>query len=182
MAPSFLISDMYLKEILNDKGIKPKEKTETIAQWLSGGELTLADLLAFAATAKDPAKGTCLEAIELVAQSRPEALSKEGWDFVCAQLSSKAPRVRWESAKVIARTAHLFPEHLEQAVSGLLANTSHTGTVVRWSAATALCQIALLGTAHNAEWLPALQQIATIEEKDSIKKIYAQAFKKLKVM
>ena len=167
-----------IEELLGDKGLKPAAKTETLSSWLIEGKLTIDNLLEFAETAKDPAKATCIEALEYATKQNPATANYKSFQFVTENLKAKAPRVKWESAKVIGNTAHLFPAKLNEAIKNLLDNTEHEGTVVRWSAAFALGEILKLNTKHNKELLPAIETICNREEKNSIKKIYLAAIKK----
>ena len=168
---------MNIEELLTNKAIKPKEKTETLSTWLLAGNLDADDLIEFASKEKDPAKATCIEAIEFATKQKPAIANEKVFLFVTNTLIEKAPRVKWESAKVIGNIAHLFPAKLDDAISNLLANSEHTGTVVRWSAAYALGEILKLKTKHNKELLPAIEAIHQREEKNSIKKIYTTALK-----
>ncbi len=170
---------MSIDELLKDKAIKPKEKTETISKWILDKSLALDELIAFAAKQKDPAMGTCIEAIEFATKQNAHIADEAVWAFVSKTLSAKAPRVKWESAKVIGNIAHLFPSKLDKAINNLLENTKHEGTVVRWSAAFALGEILKLKTKHNNTLLPALESICDKEEKYSIQKLYLNAFKKI---
>lgn len=170
---------MTIDELLEDKALKPKEKTEAISKWLLDKSLPLDELLAFAKKQKDPAKATCIEAIEYATKLSPEIAEETVLAFVTSTLIAKAPRVKWESAKVIGNIAHLFPTKLEKSIDNLLANTSHEGTVVRWCTAFALVRILKLKTKHNKNLLPFLETICEKEEKNSIKKIYLNATKKI---
>jgi hypothetical protein len=134
-------------------------------------------LLAFAKTGKDPIKATCIEAIEFVTQKDPKLLDAAGFNFIVECLGDKAPRIKWESAKVIANTCHLFSAKLDKAIAGLLVNSEHEGTVVRWSAATALGKIVVLKTKHQVELAKTMKAIMDREEKNSIKKIYGESLK-----
>jgi hypothetical protein len=135
-------------------------------------------LIQFAETAKDTHKANCIEALEFATKQKPTVLDATCFQFVVQALTSKAPRIKWESAKVIGNTAHLFTDRLDDAITNLLDNSKHEGTVVRWSAAFALGEILKLKTKHHQELLPALQSIADNEEKNSIRKIYLEAIKK----
>lgn len=168
-----------VKELLNDKSIKSKEKVELLAGLLLDKKVKLQELSGFAMEAKDPVKATCIEAMEYATRARPELADESSLHFATKMLSEKAPRVKWESAKVIGNIAHLFPKKLDEAIAELLVNSEHAGTVVRWSAAFALAKIVLLGTKHNSELVPALEAICIREEKNSIRKIYLDALKKL---
>lgn len=171
---------MTVDELLKDKARKPKEKTETISNWILDKSLPLDELIAFAEKSKDPAKATCIEAMEYATRKSPDIADESMFSFVTETLTSKAPRIKWESAKVISNTAYLFPSKLETAIYNLLENTKHEGTVVRWSAAFALGEILKLKTKHNSKLLPAITRICEKEEKNSIKKIYLDAIKKTK--
>lgn len=169
-----------INEILNDKSKKPKEKTALLSSAVLDGTISVATLLAFAATAKDSPKATCIEALEFATQQKRELADKAAFNFVTTNLGAKAPRVKWESAKVIGNTAALHAKHLDDAINKLLINTEDSGTVVRWSAAFALGEILKLQTKHNKELLPAIESIVAREEQNSIKKIYLAALKKVK--
>ncbi len=168
---------MDIDGLLKDKNIKNKEKTETLASWLINGKLKTDDWLKYAQQAIDPAKATCMEAMEFATKQNPSIINQKCFDFVCTSLAEKAPRIKWESARVVGNVAKLFPTKLEDAVSNLLNNTEHSGTVVRWSAALALGEILKLKTKLNKDLLPAINAISEREEKASIVKIYVKAIK-----
>ncbi len=113
-------------------------------------------------------------------QANPHLADETAFTFVTNTLTEKAPRIKWESAKVIGNTAQLFPAHLDLAITNLIANTEHEGTVVRWSAAFALGEILKLQTPSYKTLLPALENISEKKRKNSIKKIYLDAIKKTK--
>jgi len=166
---------MDIKELLEDKAKKAKEKTEILSQWLLHEPPFLLTLMEYAAKAKDPDKASCIEAIEWATRIKPGIATKVCLAFVGTNLSAKAPRVKWESAKVIANIAPLFPGSMKSIVPALLNNSEHPGTVVRWSAAYALAAITKLNTGLNKELVPAMEAICLREEKNSIRKIYQEA-------
>lgn len=163
---------------LNDKQLKPKVKTEILSQLLVNKEISTEQWMEFAGSAKEAVKATCIEAMEFASKEKPEIVNLECLNFVAVCLTEKAPRIKWESARVIGNIAHIFPDKLDIAVKNLLTNTAHPGTVVRWSAAFALSQIIKLKTAMNKNLTPAVKMIIEKEEKNSIKKIYLDALKK----
>lgn len=171
---------MTIEELFKDKATKAKEKTEIISQWIIETSLPTDELITFAEKSKDPIKGTCIEAMEYATKQNPNLADETVFAFVTNTLTEKAPKIKWESAKVIGNTAQRFPDNLELAISNLIANTEHEGTVVRWSAAFALGEILKLKTPHNKTLLPALENMSEKEEKNSIKKIYLDAIKKTK--
>ncbi|TND07972.1 MAG: Uncharacterized protein FD123_2780 [Bacteroidetes bacterium] len=169
---------MNIEELLSDKEQKPKAKTGTLSRWLLDQKISADDLVTFAGTAKDPAKATCIEALEFATKQKPAIAGQKCFQFVTQSLTAKAPRVKWESAKVIGNIAHLFPGKLDEAIKNLLDNSEHEGTVVRWSAAFALGEILKLKTKHTKNLLPVMEAICKREEKNSIRKIYLDAIKK----
>lgn len=171
---------MDLDELLKDKTIKPREKTEMISRWLLDKTLSPKELIEFASKGKDPAKATCIESLEFATKQKPDIADEDVLTFVTQTLTDKAPRIKWESAKVVGNIAHLFPSRLDDAIANLLANADHTGTVVRWSAAFALSEILKIKTKHNKDLLPAIEVISEREEKNSIKNIYAAGVKTIK--
>lgn len=172
---------MKIEELLNDKSLKPKVKTETLSKWVLDKKISTDQLITFAQTAKDSPKATCIEALEFATQKNPSVANEKCLQFVSLTLADKAPRVKWESAKVIGNIAHLYPKKLDKAIDNLLSNSEHTGTVVRWAAAFALGEIIKLNTSLNKELLPAIDSIMKREERESIKKVYLKALKEMNV-
>lgn len=150
---------MTLDELLKDKAKKPKEKTEIISKWILDKSLPVDELIAYAEKQKDPAKATCIEAIEYATKQNSNIADETVLTFVTSTLTEKAPRIKWESAKIIGNIAHLFPTKLEKSIDNLLVNTEHEGTVVRWSSAFALGEILKLDTKHNKDLFPAIETI-----------------------
>jgi HEAT repeat protein len=169
---------MSLEIILFDKSLKPSQKPGLLSKFLLENPQQVNELVLLAIKAKDADKANCIEALEHATLSNPEIATEECFNLVVESLASKAPRVKWESARVIANTAHRFQSRLPEAVPNLLANTEDPGTVVRWSAATALAAIVKQKTTLNNTLLPALESLAEKEEKNSIRKIYLDGIKK----
>lgn len=168
---------MNVEQLLSDKQLKPKAKTEELSRMLLSKEVSLKELITVAESSKDSNKATCIEALEFATRAEPKIGTKVCLDFVTKTLLEKAPRVKWESAKVIGNIAHLHPDKLDDAIKNLLVNSEFPGTVVRWSAAYALGEIVKLKTKHNKALIPAIEAIIKREEKNSIQKIYRAALK-----
>lgn len=164
---------------MKKKDMKPKEKTETISRWILDGSLPADELIAFAEKQKAPVKATCIEAIEYATRREPSLADENVLAFVTSELAADAPGIKRESARVVGNIAHRYPDRLEQAIAHLLANADHAGTVVRWSAAFALGEILKLKTGHTPALLPAIERICEKEEKNSIRKIYQDAVRKI---
>lgn len=171
---------MKLEEILNDKTIKQKPKVEAISKMLLDGELSIDDLIAFAKSANDTLKATCIESLEFATRNNASIATEKCFKYVTQTLADEAPRVKWESAKVVGNIAKQFPTKLDKAIGNLLTNSEYNGTVVRWAAAFALGEILKLKTKHNTVLLPTLETISTREQDNAIKKKYLDAIKKAK--
>lgn len=170
---------MNINTILLDKQIKAKEKTEAISGLLLENKINMDELMQVASLSKDSEKATCIEAIEFATKIKPTVATLACLKYVSKTLTEKAPRIKWESAKVIGNIAHLYPNKLDEAIKNLLVNTECSGTVVRWSAAFALGEILKLNSPINKELIPTIKTICDREEKNSIKKIYLAALKKV---
>ncbi|MFZ1516088.1 MAG: HEAT repeat domain-containing protein [Saprospiraceae bacterium] len=171
---------MSVQEIVNDKTLKQKAKVEQLAKLLTAKKLTVDNLIAFAEKSADTERATCIEALEFATRQKPDIADEKCLKYVSKKLTDEAPRVKWESAKVIGNIAHLYPTKLNTAIVNLLTNSEYSGTVVRWAAAFALGEILKLKTKHNKDLLPAIQAISKREQDNAIKKKYLDALKKVK--
>lgn len=166
---------MDLALFFADKTIKSGARSQMIADSLSDATLSVSELISFANHAKDAPRATCTEALEYVTKLNPSFADNMVWEFVVASLDAKAPRVRWESAKVIGNIAHLFTARLHECIGLLLANSEHTGTVVRWSAAYAISSMLRTGAPESEPLIAIAKSIPEREEKNSIRKMYLAA-------
>ena len=170
---------MSLEELLKDKTKKGKEKAETIGTWLTEGVLASTEIISLSDKLKDTDKATCIEGIEFATKTNPNLADEKLLNFVTRSLADKAPRTKWESAKVIGNiAANFLPARLKEPIANLLVNAEHEGTVVRWAAAFALGEILKLKTNHNQQLRPAIEALAGKEEQNGVKKKYLDALKK----
>ena len=170
---------MTLESILSDKSIKSKAKVAQIGEWLLDETLSIGELLAFTEQQTKVAKATCIEAIEYATKRQPNLANESVLEFVVNTLKNTEPRIKWESAKVIANIAKLFPSNLSIAIRNLLKNTDSDGTVVRWATALALGEILKLKTDHNKKLLPKIEKLAQAEKDNGVQKKYLNALKKV---
>jgi hypothetical protein len=171
---------MNFLTIINDRGTKLREKTETLCKWILEHPEQVQDLIDFATASKSYAKATCIEAIDYATAENPEIATIECLTFVTQNLSDNSPRVKWESARVIGNIAHLYPAYLGETVRKLLINSTFDGTMVRWSTAFALGEIIKLNTKLNTTLVPAIEAIVEREIKSSIRRTYLMALKRVK--
>jgi HEAT repeat protein len=169
-----------LSSILDDKSLKVKSKIGVIGQLLLDAKISVDELIEMARLQKDSNKANLIEAMELASKTSSEIINDKAFEFAIECLAEKAPRVKWESARLIGNTAHLFPKQVTKAIPKLLDNAENEGTVVRWSAAFALSQIIQFYPSLNKELLPAIESLLKREKQNSIRKIYQNALKKVK--
>lgn len=169
---------MSFEIILNDKSLKPKEKTLRLCAWILSNIKKSDSLLQYSATSKDAIKATCIEAFEMATKTKPEIISSSSFNYFVDCLNEKAPRIKWESARVIGNVAAHHKNNFKKAIINLVPNAGHPGTVVRWSAAFALGEIVKQKTKLNTDLIPEINHLCEKEEKNSIKKIYLAALKK----
>ncbi len=159
-----------IEEILKSKK-KPKEIITLLAEKLKSDKKSVAELIKCFDRGSDTEKGNCMEAIEYVTKEDPE-FAKNCLDFVIEHINDKAPRVKWETARIIGNVAQRFLDKVEEAVPKLLVNTNDKGTVVKWSAAFALTEIARNNPELKKELTTKFNEIMKIESNKGVKNIY----------
>ena len=168
---------MDISFILNSKELKAKEKVSQLAEGILQKQILVNEIIEHMHNAKDPIKGSCIEALEYATEKQSDLLDIETFLYITSCLKSKAPRIKWESAKVLGNTANHFPELIQDTISKLLENAKHEGTVVRWSVAYALKSILENSVEQKQEWKEQITLLMDEEEKNSIKKMYKEALK-----
>jgi hypothetical protein len=163
--------------VIESKTLKAKEKSMEIAALMLAHKVPMKAFLIAAKSLNEKGKATFLAALEYASGKQPDIVNDQLFLFSVAALQDEAPRVKWEAAKVIANSVHLFPKHLKKAVVKLLNNTEHEGTVVRWSAATALAKIIQINGHPHKELRSAVESILKWEKDRAIQKIYQKALK-----
>jgi hypothetical protein len=171
---------MQLQDIFQDKELKQKAKMEMISALILDKKINLGDLLEFAAKSNDTEKATCIESIESATKKQPSIATEKCLKFITTSLGDDAPRVKWESAKVIGNIATIFPTKLKPAIRELLINAENNGTVVRWATAYAFAEILKLKTGLNKELIPMIETICASEENTGVRKKYLEVLKKVK--
>jgi HEAT repeat protein len=156
----------------------PREVLSYLAERIGNDPSLLDDFESSLLAAKTPEKGTCVEALELLAKEHPEYVLPH-LASVMACLADKAPRVRWEAARVIANVAPRYPERAAEATDRLLVNAHDEGTVVRWSAALALGEILKANEASRATLQPLIEELSGRESNNGVRNHYVKALKRV---
>src|SRR5215212_371345 len=116
---------MQLNDIFQDKALTQKAKVELISNLVLDRKMDLDDLIIFAEKAQEVEKATCIESIEFATKNQPAIANEKCLKFITKSLTRKAPRIKWESAKVIGNIASIFSTKLKPAVKELLINSEH---------------------------------------------------------
>lgn len=164
-----------IEEILKSEK-KPKEAVELLVKALKGDKKLIADLIQCFENGTTVEKGNCMEAIEYVTKENPE-FAENCLGFVIEYISDKSPRVKWEACRIIGNTAQRFPDKVKKAIPKLLENTKDKGTVVRWSAAFALTEIAKSNIDVQKELVLEFKKILERETNKGVRNIYLKYFK-----
>src|SRR6476661_4760114 len=101
--------------IAEDKTTKAKQKTALISSLLVEHKITIDELVQTAKSQKNIVKAIFLEAMEYASKTNPELINDKAFEFAIQCLTADASRVKWEAAKLINNTAHLFPRLLKKA-------------------------------------------------------------------
>lgn len=164
-------------EILQSK-IKPKEKVGLLSKKVAENKSAAKELIACFENGSDSDRGNCMEAVEYAVENDP-GIAKYYLDFAMKNLHDKAPRVKWEAGKIIGNAAKRFPNETSKAIPDLLENTKDKGTVVRWSAAFALTEIAESNQKTQKELIPKFESLVKKEVSNGVKKFYIKTLKVL---
>ncbi len=164
-----------IEEILQSE-LKPKEKIGRLAEEISKNNKLIAEIVKCFENVSAGDQGNLIESLEHVSQKNPEMVASY-IDFVLGCLNNKAPRIKWEAARTIANLAKQFSDDASKAIPALLKNTGVKGTVVRWSTALALGEIAKYNREARKQLLPAIEKIMKNETGNGVKNVYLKALK-----
>jgi HEAT repeat protein len=160
-------------EILHSDN-KPKMKVTLLANEIKKDESLVDDLVNIFESLSTGEQGHLMESLEYATQEQPEtAASQIG--FVIQHLGHPAPRIKWESSRIIANMAFKFPDLTEQAIPDLLKNTEDPGTVVRWSTAFALGEIAKESITAQETLIPIMKDQVEKEKNNGVRNVYRKA-------
>lgn len=164
-----------IESIIKSK-LKPKEKILLLAGTIKRNPQMLEELFRYFDTAKDPEKGSCLSAITENIKEDP-AFAGDYIDSIINSISYKAPRVKWEASEIIGHASKAFPMEAARAIPMLIENTNDKGTVVKWSAAFGLTEIAKNNKDTRKKLIPFIKEKAENEINNGVKKLYLKALK-----
>lgn len=166
-----------VKNILQSKK-KPKEKVSLLADKVKKDKKVLDEIVGYFEVGSVAERGNCIEVMEYVSQDKPELIISF-LDFIIENLDYDAPKVKWETARVLGNLAQKFPRKIVKAIPKLFVNSKDKGTVVRWSVAFALTEIAKNAPDLQKELIAKFQSIIKSEQNNGVKNVYIKALMKI---
>lgn len=166
-----------LDEIRNSKK-KPKELVADLVEVVKKDKKLLEQIPECLKIGNDVERGNCLWMLTDISKEQPEWLEPY-IEMVVDYINDKAPRVKWEADETLANLAEKYPDKVGKAVDKLLINTKDKGTVVRWSAALALGEIAKYNLKLRPSLLKQIDNILKKEVNNGVKNVYLRALKEI---
>lgn len=122
-------------------------------------------------------KGICAEVMEYVSKDKPEIVTPY-INTMIDYLDFDASRVKWEASRVIGNLSKVSPDKVKEAIPKLMFNTKDKSTVVRWSTAFALTEIAKNNSNIRDELVSNFREIIKREDNNGVKNVYLKVLKK----
>jgi HEAT repeat protein len=169
---------MNILQAIRTSGKKGKELNSFTAALFEAEKPSAEDFTQAMIKGRDAERGVTIEALEYLTQTNPEA-ARPYLETVIQRLSDKAPRVRWEAARVITNVAGTYGMEIEPAIPGLIQNAADKGTVVRWSSAFAMGEIAKTNPKVRGELVENMKALADKEENNGVRNVYLKALRRL---
>ena len=169
---------MTISEIINDKSAKRLEKRRAIVEGILNGSFDFAAVSAVCSLLPEKKISLLLEALEEVSRSKEFALGEDHLKLSESYILSSDPSCKREASRIVGNLAAAFPEDLDHAITALLQNANHDGTVIRWASAYALSRIVIIPQYAKG---PLFEQISHLYEKEKetgVKNQYGKALKK----
>ena len=169
---------MSVAELLKDKSLKGTERRQVLENMIVAGKLTVTEVCALDSVVNEKQMATVLEAVEEVSNKQLCQL-EAGWlQWAEAYILSENNSCRREASRIVGNMAAQYPDLLNDAINNLMKNTSHEGTVIRWSAAYALSRIIVIDSYAKSDLYDRLVDICDSEEENGVKNQYIKALKK----
>lgn len=168
---------MKIEQILTSEA-KPKEKVSMLTNEIKKDNKFIDEIINYFDSASTGEQGHLIESLEYISKDQPD-LVVPYVDFVIAHMGDKAPRVKWECARIIANLALKFPDKAQKAIQNLLKNTNDKGTVVRWSSAFALGELAKGNVGKRKELTAKCKKLSEAEQNNGVRNVYLKALKEI---
>jgi len=170
---------MQIMEEIRDWGGKPKELIVKLSEKAKENPELLEQVELGLKEGSKVEKGICAEVMEYVSKDKPK-LVVPYLNTVMEYLNFDASRVKWETARVIGNVSSVSPDKVTETIPKLMTNTHDKSTVVRWSAAFALTEIAKNNAEVRDELVSKLKEIVEREDNNGVKNVYLKGLKEIR--
>ncbi len=169
---------MDIIELMDNKGLKPIQKREALAESIRKDLVTMKDIEAWTTLLDDKKMVIVLEAMEAVSNKQPEKANLHWLKFTQEYIASPSNNLKREASRIVGNIAHLFPDALDVAIDRLMENMKAEGTVIRWSGAYALARIVQIPQYANGELYHILTELSELEQENGVKNQLLSGLKK----
>ena len=121
---------------------------------------------------------TCISILEHITKNEPELVLPH-IQCITRFINNPTPRVKWETSCLIGNMAAKFPDNVFCAAHQLLLNTNDDETVVKWSAAFALTEMAKNSPKARKILVPKFHAIMNRETNSGVKNVYVKTLRYL---
>lgn len=135
---------MTIKQIIDDKAVKRLEKRNVLVEGIINGTFDFSAVSAACSLLPEKKVSLMLEAIEEVSRSKEFVLEEDYLKLSESYILSSDPSCKREASRIVGNLAAAFPENLDHAITALMQNANHDGTVIRWASAYALSRIVII--------------------------------------
>lgn len=169
---------MTIQQIIDDKAIKRLEKRNAIIEGIVSGSFDFPAVSAACSLLPEKNIALLLEAIEEVSRSKEFSLGEDYLNLAQGYISSCNPSCKREASRIVGNLAAAFPEKLDHAITALLQNADHDGTVIRWASAYALSRIVTIPQYARGPLFEQVSHLCEEETENGVKNQYRKALKK----
>lgn len=169
---------MTITQIIDDKSLKRLEKRKALIEGIVNKSFDFSAISEACSSLPEKSISLVLESIEEVSRCKEFALEEDYLNLSEKYILSSDPSCKREASRIVGNLAAAFPAELEHAITALLQNADHDGTVIRWASAYALSRIVIIPQYAKG---PLFEQISNLYEKEKengVKNQYKKALKK----
>lgn len=169
---------MTIKQIIDDKTIKRLEKRNALIEGILNGNFDFSAVTAACSLLPEKKISLLLEAIEEVSRSKEFALEEDYLKLSESYILSSDPSCKREASRIVGNLAAAFPENLDHAITALMQNANHDGTVIRWASAYASSRIVIIPQYARGSLFEQISNLCEKEKETGVKNQYSKALKK----
>lgn len=169
---------MTIKQIIDDKAVKRLEKRNVLVEGIINGNFDFSAVSAACSLLPEKKISLLLEAIEEVSRSKEFVLEEDYLKLSESYILSSDPSCKREASRIVGNLAAAFPENLDHAITALMQNANHDGTVIRWASAYALSRIVIIPQYARGPLFEQISNLCEKEKETGVKNQYSKALKK----